>query len=494
MTSRRTSVFAGALLTVGMRWTDRLIGLISTMILARLLAPDDFGIVAAASIVVSLVDVLLDLGVNIALIHKKDADREDFDTAWTIRLTQAGLGAVIIALAGPLAADYFRDPPIAGVMQVMAFTVLAGGLENIGTVAFQKNMEFGRDFRFLFVRRIGTFLVTIGLAWLLRSYWALVLGALAGRLFGVALSYGMSEYRPRLCWSRLRAMWSISQWALLANVGGFADTRVDKLTVGRLEASSTLGAYSLADEIAALPSTELLAPVGRVLFPAYVEARSDPQRLKRAYLLALAVQAIIALPAGVGLALVATEAVAVLLGAKWLVAVPLIEILAIANLSTALTSSAGYLMMALGRLRINALVAWLRVLTFVVLAWWLVAPGEVEMVARLRLSVAAVSLTLFSMLVLRVLPTLSAVELLRAVWRPLFGALAMVAVLSVVPFPPAWPPLVLLPLKIGVGALVYVVAVMALWRASACPEGAESYMLGKLRLDGLFRRLLRAAR
>lgn len=494
MTSRRTSVFTGALLTVGMRWTDRLIGLVSTMILARLLAPDDFGIVAAASIVVSLVDVLLDLGVNIALIHKKDADREDFDTAWTIRLTQAGLGAAIIAAAAPFAADYFRDPPIAGVMQVMALTVLAGGLENIGTVAFQKNMEFGRDFRFLFVRRIVSFLVTIGLAWTLRSYWALVLGALAGRLFGVALSYHMSEYRPRLCWSRLRAMWSISQWALLFNLGNFADTRVDKLTVGRLDSSSALGAYSLADEIAALPSTELLAPLGRVLFPAYVEARSDAQRLKRAYLLALALQAMIALPAGVGLALVAPEAVAVLLGAKWLAAVPLIEILAIANLSTALTSSAGYLMMALGKLRINALVAWLKAPTFLALAWWFVAPGEVAMVAWMRMAVAALGLTLFATLVLRVLPGLSAAELLRAVWRPLLGVLAMAGVLTALPLPTAWPVLLLLPLKIGIGALVYAASVLMLWRASACPEGAESYMLGKLRLDGLFRRLLRAAR
>lgn len=494
MTSRRTSVFTGALLTVGMRWADRLIGLVSTMILARLLAPDDFGIIAAASIVVSLVDVLLDLGVNIALIHKKDADREDFDTAWSIRLTQAGIGAAVIAIAAPFAADYFRDPPIANVMQVMALTVLAGGLENIGVVAFQKNMEFGRDFRFLFARRIGTFLVTIGLAWLLRSYWALVLGALAGRLLGVALSYTMSEYRPRLCWSRLRAMWSISQWALVFNVGVFADTRVDKLTVGRLDSSSALGAYSLADEIAALPSTELLAPLGRVLFPAYVEARSDPQRLKRAYLLALAVQAVIALPASVGLALVAPEAVAVLLGAKWLMAVPLIEILAIANLSTALTSSAGYLMMALGKLRINALVAWLKAPTFLVLAWWFVTPGEVATVAWLRMAVAALGLTLFAVLVLRVLPGLVAAELLRAVWRPLLGVLAMAGVLSVLPFPAAWPALLLLPLKIGVGALAYAASVLMLWRACACPEGAESYMLGKLRLDGVLRRLLRAAR
>lgn len=492
MNPRRTTVFAGALFTVGMRWTDRLIGLVSTMILARLLAPEDFGIVAAASIVVALVDVMLDLGVNIALIHKKDADHEDFDTAWTIRLTQTSVGAIIIAVAAPFAGDYFRDPRVVDVMRVMALTVLSGGLENIGIVAFQKNMEFGRDFQYLFVRRIAGFLVTITLAWLLRSYWALVVGALAGRLFGVALSYWFSDYRPRLCWSRFRAMWSVSQWALMANVGAFADTRMDKMVVGRLDSSAALGAYSLADEISALPSTELLAPLGRVLFPAYVEARSDPQRLKQAFLMALAVQAAIVLPAGVGLSLVAKEAVTVLLGAKWMAAVPLIQILAVTNVSFALTSSAGYMMMALGKLRINAMVFWLKVPVFVGLALWLVRPGNVEVVAWLRLVVAMTGLAVFIILVLRVMQNLRVAELWRAMWRPLLGVLAMAGTLLALPFPPAWPVLLLLPLKIGIGALAYVLAVLGLWRACACPDGAESYMLGKLRLEALFRRLLRA--
>ena len=250
-----------------MRWTDRLIGLASTLVLARLLLPDDFGIVAMASVVVGLIDTLLDLGVGSALIQNKDAAREEFDTAWTLRLMQAVLAAVSIWLLAPLAAEYFRDTRVLDVIRVMAFAILIGGFENIGIVAFQKNMEFGRDFQFFFFRRIAGFVVTIALAFWLHSYWAMVVGAIVGRIVGVAISYWLHDYRPRFSLVRLKEIWSFSQWILIRNLGDYGVMQVDKFLVGRRTDASTMGSYALADEIASMPSTELLAPLSRVLFP-----------------------------------------------------------------------------------------------------------------------------------------------------------------------------------------------------------------------------------
>ena len=181
--SASTSIARGAVLVIAMRWTDRLIGIASTLILARLLVPADFGIVAMASLVVTLIDTLLDLGVNAALVQNRNAGREDFDAAWTLRLIQSLCATALIGIVGaPLAADYFADSRVTPVLWVMALTILVSGAENIGIVAFQKNMEFGREFRFTFLRRLAGFLVTIGLAFWLRSYWAMIFGALFGRL------------------------------------------------------------------------------------------------------------------------------------------------------------------------------------------------------------------------------------------------------------------------------------------------------------------------
>lgn len=166
---KKKSIFASALIVVAMRWTDRLIGLLSTLILARILTPADFGIIAMASVLVGLVDVLLDLGVNMALIQNRNADDDDYNTAWTIRLIQATAVTIIIFLLAPLAADYYRDPRVCDVTRLMALGMFIGGFENIGIVNFQKNMDFSRDFRFFFIRRLAGFLVTVTLAIQLES-------------------------------------------------------------------------------------------------------------------------------------------------------------------------------------------------------------------------------------------------------------------------------------------------------------------------------------
>jgi lipopolysaccharide exporter len=168
----RTSVFKGAILTVSMRWTDRLIGFGSTLILARLLVPADFGVVAMASLVVGLADVLLSLGVNVALIRNHNATPAHYNTAWTLRLAQSAIAATVVFVAAPAAALYFNDPRIIPVLRFMALGMLLVGMENIGIITFQKEMRFGLDFRFVFLKRIVGFLTTILAAWLLRSYWA----------------------------------------------------------------------------------------------------------------------------------------------------------------------------------------------------------------------------------------------------------------------------------------------------------------------------------
>lgn len=277
---KQVSAARGAVLVVAMRWTDRLIGFASTLVLARLLLPEDFGIVAMASLVVGLIDTLLDLGVGSALIQNKDAAREEFDTAWTLRLMQAVLAAVSIWLLAPLAAEYFRDARVFDVIRVMAFAILIGGFENIGIVAFQKNMEFGRDFQFFFFRRIAGFVVTIALAFWLHSYWAMVIGAIVGRTVGVMISYWLHDYRPRFSFRRLREIWSFSQWILIRNLGDYGVMQIDKFLVGRRTDASIMGSYSLADEIASMPSTELLAPLSRVLFTAFVNVADDPEKLR----------------------------------------------------------------------------------------------------------------------------------------------------------------------------------------------------------------------
>jgi O-antigen/teichoic acid export membrane protein len=479
-----TSVARGAALAVAMRWTDRLIGIASTLILARLLVPADFGIVAMASLVVSLVDMLLDLGVNTALVQKRDADVDDFHTAWTLRLGQSILAAAIIAFVGaPLAASYFNDVRVEPVLWAMAATLLVGGFENIGLVALQKNMEFGREFRFFFYRRLVGFAVTIALALWLHSYWAMVIGALVGKLAGVALSYAMHEFRPRLSTRKIGALWSFSQWMLLRNLGTYGALQVDKLVVGRRAGAATLGHYTLADEIAAMPVTELLAPIGRVLLPAFVRVADRPAELRRAFGLALGVQTLIALPAGVGLTMVADTAVPLLLGAQWTAAIPLVQVLALIGVATALTHSSAYLLLALGKVKLQAVFVWGQLLVLAGLLWLALPSSGAEAIAKARLAVAIAAMFGLFALAIATTSAVRLADILRHSWRPVAGTAAMAAVLYAIPAFPEFPAALRLAAQVAIGALVYALAIFVLWRSAGSPEGAERYVLEKLGIE-----------
>ncbi len=490
-TPQTTSVARGAFLVVAMRWTDRLVGIVSTLILARLLVAADFGIVAMASLVVALTDTLLDLGVNAALIQNREADREDFDTAWSLRLLQSMIAAAIVAIFGaPLAAEYFNDQRVVDVLRIMAITMLVGGFENIGIVAFQKNMEFGRDFRFFFLRRIAGFIVTIALALWLRSYWAMIIGSLSSRLVSVWLSYILHDFRPRFSLQRLSHLWSFSQWILVRNLGNYGATQTDKLLVGRRHEASVLGAYSLADEISAMPTGEILMPIGRVLFPAFVRVVDKPDELRRAFCLALGVQALIALPAGIGLAMVAHSAVPLLLGSQWTVAIPLVQLLALMNIPLAMSHSSGYLLLALGKIRLQAILAWIQFALMLCLALLVFPTGGAEIIAGIRLAVSLIAMIVLLVLVIHSVPILKWRDMIAHAWRPILASGAMVGCLFALNLPTNWPMPLQLLTEISFGITVYCIVILSLWRACACPGGAENYLLSTLGIDKFVMRFL----
>lgn len=481
MTPGRTSVLRGAVLTVGMRWTDRAIGILSTLILARLLVPEDIGIVAMSSLVIALADMLLDLGVAAALIQNKKATREHFDTAWTIRLLQMSASALLAVIAAPFASVYFGEPRVAPVLQVSAIGLFLAGLENIGVVAFQKDMRFGSDFRFTFLKRIVAFAITMIAAFILRNYWALILGALAGRAFGVILSYTMHPFRPRLSFARGREVFGFSQWMLIRGIGSYLDGALHKFVVGGREGASVMGGYSIGAQIAGMPSTELLMPLNRVLFPRFVHAKEDKAELKRVFLLAQGVQTLLAVPVSIGLALVAKDAVPVLLGDKWLLAVPFLQLFALAHVVRALTTSSHYVLLTLGKPASVAALAWVKVAVFSAIVFVAIPHGDARQVAVAQVVTVFAGIGVSFWLLRRALPVVRWRDLGASTIRPLLSLLPMAIAILGVDHYLAGPAVVDLAVKVPLGGVVYSVSLLLLWRLAGKPDGAESYLLQTFR-------------
>jgi lipopolysaccharide exporter len=476
MTEARDSIARGAMFTVGMRWISRVIGLVSTLILARLLVPEDFGIAAMASLGVGLAATLLDVGVNIALIRNPKATIEHYESAWTLRLLQAGVVMLLLVAAAPWAGDWFRDERVTPVMMLMALNVFLIAFENIGIISFQKDMQFGKELRYLVLNRLFGLVCTVILASWLRSYWAMVLATTLTSVFAVAHSYVAHPMRPRISFNRFRELIAVSQWMLVQNVSGYFDQNLHRILVGRRDEPATVGAYTLATELAALPSTEVLQPLNRVLFPAFVAVKHDLVELKRMLLLAQGVQVLLALPAAVMLSVLASEVVALLLGPKWMASVPLLQALSLGYVFSAVQSSAWYANITLGQERLCAALSWIQVAMFGIAATLVWPSAQAQDIAWIRVGVSGIGLFMQLWVLKRALGNVSMVELIESAWRPVLAVSAAVGVGLAVPWPEG-PAALLLMGKLVLHGAVGVAVIWLLWRISGRPDGAERYLL-----------------
>jgi len=284
--------------------------------------------------------------------------------------------------------------------------------------------------------------------------------------------------RPRWSFAKWREILGVSQWMLVRSIGMYLHGGLHRIVVGGRGDAAVLGGYTMANEISALPTTEVLSPLNRVLFPAFVKAKHDFGELKRLFLLAQAVQTLIAIPVSVGLALVASEAVPILLGAKWLFVVPFVQLLALASVMQAIATSGNYVMITLGRLRDVAFLTWSQVALFAVLVFAIVPGAEALQIAQLLLATKLFGLVVSIWLLRRALPAVRLRDLWGTSSRPLIAALVMAAVVVGTGRMLAQAPMsLLLIVEVAVGALVYAAAVLSLWALSGRPDGAESYLL-----------------
>ena len=311
----------------------------------------------------------------------------------------------------------------------------------------------------------------------------MILGTLAGRIAGVALSYGMHSFRPQFSLLRLRAIWSFSQWVLFKNIGSYFDGSIDRLLVGNRFSSDVLGGYTVGKEIASLPTTELLMPIGRVLFPAFVEKRDDPAAFSNRVTLAIGVQGLVAIPACLGLIFVAGDLIAVALGEKWLFITAIMQIMALTNMIGTLVHSLGYALLAMGKVKVQALITWLQALFSLVLVFAFGLGETAEDFALIRMSAVGVGSVILIGIVLYDIRVLSLRSFIHALIRPLIATGVMWAALDAL-HPalkgvlPGWR----LILEVATGTASYGLTIFMSWFVAGRPDGAEAYLISNIRL------------
>lgn len=477
----RRSVLNGSLWMVLMRWTMRGIGVINTFIVARLLTPEDFGLVATAMLLVGFVEAFGETGQLLSIIRHKAPERAHYDTAWTVGILTGLATTLVLALLSPFASDYFHDPRSSMLVLVLAPRALIGSFENTGVVGFRRDLSFAKEFAYQIQQKVIALFVTVGMALWLHNFWALVGGILIGRAGSVVLSYFVHPYRPRLSLAKLGEIWSFSAWMLVVSVAQYLQDRSDSFIVGGIADPEVLGTYSVASDSATAPTAEVVLPMTRALFPIFSKLAEDEGVLREVFLNVFGAVAIICCSTATGIALVADDFVRVTLGSQWTHAVPLIGWLAMAGGIYAMAQGPITILSATGHGRLDATLV---VSRLIVLIGVLIAAsrlGPVQWIAIARVLAMAVMLPGIFVTLRRVLP-ITLTDVWSRLWRPLVGAIVMSVVVkgchpAAIPYPVAR-----LGIDMLVGAASFSGTVLALWAVSGSPPGFEQGTVERIKL------------
>lgn len=325
MNSISSRVFSSAAFLLGAQLVQRSLGLISTLVLARLLTPEHFGVVALVAIALQFFDILADAGNQHYIIHKPAVQDHDLNTAWTIDLIVKTVVYGVIVLCTPALTTFFETPELTSALPIAALALPIRALRNPAMMLWAKELNYRPSFMLTLWAKVISFVTVITWALIDPGYWALIAGSLVSILVVAIGSYRLSDYRPKPALNRFREQWTFSRWVILRGLTGFTRSQIDNLVVSRLFGTTGLGGYHLVRELATFPAVSVIIPGSEPLQAAIAESHQRPADL--AYRLRLSQFMMISLltPITAYMMFDAELIVTVLLGTSWAEYAPLLR-------------------------------------------------------------------------------------------------------------------------------------------------------------------------
>lgn len=347
---------------------SRLLSLIRTIILARILIPEDFGLFGLGFTFITLLETFTSPGLQDAIIQKKNETNKDLNTAWTFHIIRGIFLVIVLFLTYPLLANYFNEPIIKKILPFLSLYFIFKGFSNIGTVYFQKDLEFHKRFFYIFTGAFFDVIISIILAIVFKNFWALVWGCLVSEFVMMILSFIFSPYRPKLQLNvkTLNELFKFGMWVWGLGIISFFIFRADKFIIAKLVGSAALGFYIMANRFADITAINIGRVFSTVMFPAYSKIQNDVSRLKNGFLANLEIILFITLPITIILVISPSEIIKFLLDEKWLPSANPLRILAIASLLRALMTPCSSLLKGIGKPSVEFILSLIRAgITFV---------------------------------------------------------------------------------------------------------------------------------
>ncbi len=319
----------------GFRWTllayagTRILGIATTLVLARLLVPNDFGLVAFAALTIQFVVHFTGLGLGPAIVIRPGLDRHALGTVQTSMLVLGPVSAGIVLMLSPVAADLLGDRRVVGVLAVLTIPVLFGGLTNFYAALLQRELAFPSLSACLLAQAAVAAVVSVIVASFGGGVWSIVAGQVVGSAIYTAGLLARSPFLVRPHFELDLARDHVRHGIGFVLQGGFSfiEQNMDYAIVGSVSGARALGAYSLAYRLSELPSNAIVEPVAQVTFPSFARMKHRRENFSDSFLTVLRTVAVVGCPIAVVLAAAAEPFVRAILGEKWLLMVGPLSVL-----------------------------------------------------------------------------------------------------------------------------------------------------------------------
>lgn len=324
---------------------------ITSVILARLLLPEDFGLLGMALVFTGLVAIFNDMGIGSALVHKQDLNQKNLSSIFWFNLLIGALAMLIIILAAPLIASFYGLNSLTSIISVMSISFLFTSLSMVQNSLLLKELRFKKLTILELISTISASLIGISLAFLGYGVWSLVWQNVSMTFIYAALVWITEHWTPQLNfnWKDIKTIIGFS-----ANLSGFSflnyfSRNADYLLIGKFLGATALGYYTLAYTMMLFPLSNISSVLSKVMFPALSQIQHDNSKFKLFYLKSTKYIAFVSFPMMLGLFAIADEFVLVVFGTKWVPVICLIKVLSIVGLMQSIGTTIGSIYLAKGR-------------------------------------------------------------------------------------------------------------------------------------------------
>ena len=379
------SVFSNFIWRFAERCGAQLVTFIVSIVLARILMPEDYGTVALVTVFTTIMQVFVDGGLSTALIQKKDADDLDFSSVFYFNFAVCIILYLIMFFAAPFIASFYGMPELVPIVRVISLTIVISGVKGVQQSYVSRNLLFKRFFYATLGGTIFSAFLGIAMAYAGFGVWAIVAQQLSNTAIDTLILWITVKWRPKLMfsWERLKGLLSFG-WKMLAS--GLLDTvynNLRNLLIGKIYSSSDLAFYNQGDKFPKLIVNNINASIDSVLLPAMSNEQDNIGKVKNMTRRSIMVSCYIMAPLMIGLACCAENIVLLVLTAKWLLCVFYLQIFCIA-----------YLFQPIHTANLNAIKAMGRSDLFLKLEIWKKVTGMIILLSTMFISVKAMAYSL----------------------------------------------------------------------------------------------------